>query len=385
MGNKNLIFYVVFSVLALLSTKASAVVATLNEEDEAMFYDDGKSAEIVAKPPVFEVIDEIVDENGVVVKERTMKVPSRGVPLYGVAVPDEINARAVEYLEDEEEDDPSVILLHADTPRSTMYPIGSERERMEKGRYEEYDPFLRKKMFKSPEQLAREAQIKAYREAVNECVDSRKDQLDMEIGLLDYEDLYKTTAYLSETMNEIEQCYDGLGMDIIDDLYDGDNEVLRDYNRHAANYRVKSSDVTFAPKYCKENCSVSAVAALQMEKFGEYKNYLLELLDKAPKIPQKDLPQVEDEVVVNDDVVIYDNKPAEAVLAGDNRGYVTTPKNGVRPDAIRIRDENGKERIVRWHPTGNQNTTATPNRVIRAQRAAENIEEDVPYIDESEF
>lgn len=380
MGKKNLIFCVVFWVLALSATSVSAVVATLTEADEAMFYDTGESERIVTKPPVFEVIDEIVDENGVVVKERTMTVPSRGVPLYGVAVPDEINARAVEYLEEEEDDDPSVILLHADTPRSTMYPIGSEREMMERAKYEEYDPFLRKKMFKSPEQLAREAQIKAYKEAINDCVDSRKDRLDMEIGLLDYEDLYKTTAYLSETMNAIEQCYDGIGMDIIEDLYDGDNEVLRQYNRQTATYRVKSSDVTFAPKYCKENCSVSAVAALQMEKFGEYKDYLLKLLDNAPREPlNAALPVVEDEVV------IYDNKPAEAVLLNSNEGYISTPRNGVRPEAIRIRDKDGKERVVRWHPSGNQNTMATPNRVVRAQRVAESVEEDVPYIDESEF
>lgn len=375
MGKKNLIFCAVFCVLALAASNVSAV-PMLNEEDEALFWGTDETEQTPSEGVIFEVTDEYIDENGRVIRERTMPVPSRGAPLYAVPVPEEINAKAVEYLEEDEDEDPSVILLHADTPRSTMYPIGHERDIMDKSRNEEYDPFLRQRMMKSPEQLAREAQIKAYKEAVNDCVDSRKDQLDMEIGLLDYEDLYKTTAYLSETMNAIEKCYDELGMDIIEDLYDGDNEVLREYNRKTPTYRVKSTDVTFAPKYCKENCSVSAVAALQMEKFGEYKDYLLELLDNAPE-PKKaaPLPMVEEEMV-------FEDKPADAVLLNTNRGYISTPANGARPEAIRIRDANGNEQVVHWHPTGQASETSAPRRVIRAQRA---VEEDVPYIDESEL
>lgn len=375
MGKKNLIFCAVFCVLALAATDVSAV-RMLSEEDEALFWGTDETEPATVDNAVVELTEEVIDENGMVVKESNIPVPSRGRALHAVAVPEEINARAAEYLEEEEDDDPSVILLHADTPRSTMYPIGSEREMMERAKYEAYDPFLRKKLTKSPEQLAREAQIKAYKEAINDCVDSRKDQLDMEIGLLDYEDLFKTTAYLSETMSAIEQCYDNIGMDIIDELYDSDNEVLREYNRRTPTYRVKSTDVSFAPKYCKENCSVSAVAALQMEKFGEYKDYLLELLDNAPEAAKAEIPMVEDDIVVDN------RQPADAVLLDTDRGYISTPTNGARPQAIRIRDANGKEQIVHWHPNGQAAATATPSRVVRAQRA---VEDDVPYIDESGF
>jgi len=102
------------------------------------------------------------------------------------------------------------------------------------------------------------------------------------------------------------------------------------------------------------------------------------LLDNAPQPVAKNVPsvpQVEDEVV-------FDDKPAEAVLSDANSGYVSTPKNGARPQAIRVRDANGNEQVVHWHPTGNQNTSETPRRVMNARRV---VEDDVPYIDESEL
>ena len=105
----------------------------------------------------------------------------------------------------------------------------------------------------------------------------------MEMAMLDNKEFAKNAAYVSQTMESIEQCYDDLGMEIIENLYDDDNDVLRRYNKDVEQFRVKSAAPSFDSRYCEGGvCSFSAVAMLQREKFDDFRAYLSRLVMDAP-------------------------------------------------------------------------------------------------------
>jgi hypothetical protein len=192
--------------------------------------------------------------------------------------------------------------------------------------------------------------IDDYKAKAADCLGSRKDQLDMEMSMLDGKQLYRNVAYLSETFEDIMHCYDDLGLDIIDVFYYGDNEVLRKYNQTTPQFEVKSTAPNFDTKYCHDGfCSMASVAELQLDKFADFERYLHQLLDEAPNtIPFR---------AANSDVPEID----EAEIG-------TIEQQHRRINVIR-----------RGEPMPVQNN----GRVVRAEELP--MIEDVPYIDEADF
>ena len=102
-------------------------------------------------------------------------------------------------------------------------------------------------------------------------------------------EVYTNAAYLSQSLEDLEQCYDDVGLDIIRRFYNDDEAKMNEYREETQKFHVVSDDVSFDAKFCGDNCGVRAVAEAQLQKFADYRAYLAELLIKAPII--EDVPE----------------------------------------------------------------------------------------------
>jgi len=338
MRKKNLLFYTILTSIALCAYD-SAATDMIRPEDEEILWDVEATEGETAKGIMYDLTDGSYDKEGKLVIHHQQRVPSKGEAIQSIPVPDEINQQAPLYDTDE------VIKINPNTPRSLNYPIGKERESINAPRLEAFDPDFFKKDKKSPEEeAARQAMLKSWKDAINDCQDRYKDKLGLEVTFLNAGDLYDNAASLSQTMTEIEQCYDSLGMDILDNFYPQDREKLKEYNQTVADFHIKSNDASFNPKYCGETCSLSAVVHLQLDKFDEFKAYLFKLIKEAPEKPviptepteiNEEAPWV-DENIFDDDMIREDEPQAPRYI-----------ENKPVPQAVRFRDQDGNLHIIR--------------------------------------
>lgn len=297
MTNKKLIFFLLMTSLMLAQVRTSSAVDTLRQEDEDILWKTDENGKVTGY--LYELTDAEYDEKGNLVIRRQVPVRSLGTPVQAIPVPEYINAQAPNY------DDPTILKVNPDSPRTLNYPIGKERARVDAPLLEPFDPKLtspKQNKELNPEYTNR---INAYKEAINTCIDTRKDELDLEISMLENGNLAKNAAYLSQTFAEIENCYDGIGLDILEEFYPNDTEKLRQYNRQVKSFHVNSADVSFNAKYCQENCSLQAVAETQMENFMHFKSYLFDLLKSAPvkKAEEpKEIPAPNDEIWLDEEL-----------------------------------------------------------------------------------
>ncbi len=292
MLNKKLLF-LLCSVAAVFAFDAQAV-DVLQPEDEGIVWevqtDEGKK--------VRGIIDEVVSGGGTeeIVYVEPLK-PFRGPGLQSIPVPEEINKRAYEYRNSQADD--SLVYLNAKSaaPRSLNYPIGAERRAVDSWRHGDFMSNFRRE---SAATTAHKKMVDDYKVKIADCRNSKKEQIDMEMSMLYDKQLLRNAAYLSETFGDIMQCYDDLGLEIVDVFYHGDKDVLRRYNQTTQQFEVKSSAPNFDTKYCQEGfCSMTAVAELQMEKFADFEYYLKQLLDEAPegsspRFADEDVPYVDE-------------------------------------------------------------------------------------------
>ena len=295
MLNKNLLF-LLCGTIALNAVNAEAV-DVLQPEDEGILWevytDEGKTAH--------GIIDQVVSGGGTeeIVYVEPLK-PFRGPGLQSIPVPDEINQRAYEY-RDPQTDDAFVYLnARSSAPRSLEYPVGAERREVDSWRS---GGFMANFRSESAAVTAHKKMIDDYKVKIADCRNSKKEQLDMEMSMLYGRELLRNAAYLSETFGDIMQCYDDLGLEIIDVFYYGDNEALRRYNQTTQQFEVKSSAPNFDTKYCQDGfCSMTAVAELQLEKFADFEHYLQQLLDDSPvdiafRAADSDVPEIDEAAV----------------------------------------------------------------------------------------
>ncbi len=123
---------------------------------------------------------------------------------------------------------------------------------------------------------------KEYRQAINDCMDNIKERLYMERELFE-SGIKDGIAHLSQSMTEINLCYEALGREIIEKFYGNDRTMLRDFSRKTETFYVSGTDVNFSPEFCGENCSMSNILDAQMKKFGDFRIYLYQMLDNLPE------------------------------------------------------------------------------------------------------
>lgn len=345
MLNKNLLFAV--GVVAVSYAMNVAAVEVLRPEDEGILWevqtDEGKT--------LHGVVPQVVSGGGQeeIIYREPIK-PFRGPGLMSIPVPEEINQRARFYQNSSAQPTGNPLLyldVKPTTERSIPYPIGAERREVDSWRRGGFLPNFR---HESAAMTAHRKAVEDYKAKVADCRNSRNEQIDMEMSMLYGKQLFRNAAYLSETFEDMMQCYDDLGLEIIDVFYHGDNEVLRVYNQTTPQFEVKSSAPNFDTKYCQEGvCSLEAVAKLQLEKFTDFEHYLHQLLEESPV----DIPFIAD----GSDVPMIDEAEVAPVVSSQRR-------------RINIVDR----------PAGRQVRTVREQDVPMVED-----DWDVPYVDEADF
>lgn len=288
MLNKNLLFSVCFAVV-FCSLKATAV-EVLRAEDMVILSDvpameTTVSNETVAQPSLDSAYEEIV----YVEPLKPFRAPGLKSVSEEIMQPEGVTA------------DEQVIYIDVNPSyrRSTSYPVGYERREVDAWRHNGYQPNFG---YESADTREHRKAVEEYKAKVANCRGNRQEKIEMEMSMLGGKQLYRNAAYLSETFGEILQCYDDLGLEIIDTFYYDDHDVLRTYNQITPQFEVKSSAPNFDTKYCREGfCSIESVAELQLEKFAEFEQYLYELLDSSPVIVPFHGDDGEDDFIVADD------------------------------------------------------------------------------------
>lgn len=92
----------------------------------------------------------------------------------------------------------------------------------------------------------------------------------------------ESLAYLSETMRDVNLCYEDIGLEIIETYYDNDINELAKHHDISQTFYVNGTGLNFDPKFCGETCSMDAVFNAQMAKYTDFRVYLTKLLDKRP-------------------------------------------------------------------------------------------------------
>ena len=354
-----------FGVAALLISVECAAVEVIRPEDESLLWEinapEDRSVREVLEEKVINPYNEPSNVEEIIFIQEPLK-PVKAPGLGAIRVPDEVNEKA------EELDDPDIIKVNPKTPRSVMYLIGKERKAYEASRKEWYNPDFSVLNGKDPEikDEAREALINGYKNRISDCMDSRKDKLNMEMSMLDKGNSYDSAAYLSQSFEAIEQCYDAVGMDILYNLYGDDDEAMEDFEKKIADFHVSATKPGIKTKYCGETCSMRSIAEWQLDEFAEYRTYLAELINKAPDKPkvkevaiEEPAPVVDDEVWFDEDEDVGANADTEFNEADSDTFIYHDPKRG----PIRVRQVEAP----------------------RVQPVIMYDEDGVPLIDESEF
>lgn len=157
------------------------------------------------------------------------------------------------------------------------YPT-EERAVTESERKEWFDPSLLPTNRRKAEVSSVDVEKQQFRDVVNQCIENRKERMYMERGLFD-NGMPESVAYLSQTMAEINECYEDVGREIINHFYNGDRTMMTAFNKKAQTFYISGTDVNFRPEFCDENCSMADVLDAQVQKFAEFRIYLYQLID----------------------------------------------------------------------------------------------------------
>lgn len=125
--------------------------------------------------------------------------------------------------------------------------------------------------------------VRKIRAMINTCLEIRQEKLEMERDMYEKLKSADSLAYLSETMRDVNLCYEDIGLEIIETYYGSDVTELAAFEKKAREFYVSGTGLNFNPKFCGETCSMSAVFDAQMAKYADFRVYLTKLLDRRPQ------------------------------------------------------------------------------------------------------
>ncbi len=125
-------------------------------------------------------------------------------------------------------------------------------------------------------------QIAEFRTAINDCKKIRQQQLDLERDMLEAENTAQNAAYLSQTIQDINLCYEDIGREILETYYADDDTAFKRFEKKVKTFYVNGTNASFDPNFCGETCSMQAIIDAQMVKFAEFRIYLTKLLEERP-------------------------------------------------------------------------------------------------------
>lgn len=160
-------------------------------------------------------------------------------------------------------------------PVSATYTLSPSKPR--KIEWFNPDELPTKRPLKQEDPLADE-----LRAAISDCPKARQEQLDLERDMLEQEKTAANAAYLSQTMQEINLCYEDIGRKILETYYTDDSMAFKKFAEKVQTFYVNGTDASFDPNFCGETCSMQAIVDAQMVKFAEFRIYLTQLLDERP-------------------------------------------------------------------------------------------------------
>ena len=164
---------------------------------------------------------------------------------------------------------------------SKVFP--TKKERLDT-RYQEKEWFkINKKPEVIPTPNKEDPLLEDLKTAMHNCYKDSEDKLNIEKSFLRQGNLYNNTAYLTETFETINNCYETIGFDIISIYYNEDPEVLQNFREKVKTFYTNPTDTTFNAKLCDENCSLEALINNQIDKFKEFRTYLSELINNRPQ------------------------------------------------------------------------------------------------------
>lgn len=193
------------------------------------------------------------------------------------------------------------------------YPSKSERAQARQPLNEWYNPNLRAAdTYKTETKSApQDETFMQYRLAIADCLDTRQDDLEMDKAMLKQGNMYDAAAYLSQTLEAVNVCYENIGYDIIRDYYGDEPQVRARFAQKISDFYISGSDVNFNPKFCGDDCSVEAMVDAQLAKFAEFRTYLAQLLNERPTYAPAD---------VEVSTAVVEEKPTKAEVEYDEDG-----------------------------------------------------------------
>lgn len=193
------------------------------------------------------------------------------------------------------------------------YPSKSERAQARQPLREWYNPNLRTvDTYKTETKTApQDESFMQYRLAIADCLDTRQDDLEMDKAMLKQGNMYDAAAYLSQTLEAVNLCYENIGYDIIRDYYGDEPQVRARFAQKISDFYISGSDVNFNPKFCGDDCSVEAMVDAQLAKFAEFRTYLAQLLNERPTYAPAD---------VEVSTAVVEEKPTKAEVEYDEDG-----------------------------------------------------------------
>ncbi len=174
------------------------------------------------------------------------------------------------------------------------YPSKNEREQARKPLSEWYNPNLNAAVNRTQSVAAKpkDETFMQYRLAVSDCLDLRQDDLEMDKAMLRQGNMYNAAAYVSQTLEAVNACYENIGYDIIRVYYGDDPQVKERFARRIQDFYITGTDVNFNPKFCGDDCSLEAMIDAQLAKFAEFRTYLAQLLNERPSLQPLAAPMI---------------------------------------------------------------------------------------------
>ena len=141
----------------------------------------------------------------------------------------------------------------------------------------------RSKEIKTSPSTPKDPLIEDIKEQIHNCMENKSEELQIEKTFLKDGNLYNNAAYLSQTFEDINTCYETIGYDIISLYYNDNPRVLNNFENKVKSFYVTGTTSSFKPTHCKDDCSFDAIVETQLDKFKDFRTYLSELLANRPQ------------------------------------------------------------------------------------------------------
>ena len=284
------ILFTLLATISIISTTANSY-DVIKDEDEALLKDVFKTEEQIVTQPQNEksstakALSSSINEVYAKDEKNTLQAPEVKIPNNKEdtslkkeleTTPSDITPPTPDAFSNQEEMPPL---------RSILYPTKEERAQNRQEETEWFNPKVNAPII--PGTISATDALDPYLEyiktAIHSCMNNKEDKLNIEKNLLNNGNLYQNATYISQTFEEINTCYESIGLDIISLYYENDAWTLNKFKQKAPTFYITGSTPDFDVSHCGDNCSMSVIVTSQIEKFKEYRTYLSELLANRPK------------------------------------------------------------------------------------------------------